>query len=38
MDIIARIIAQRDQFQARYEKKSASEADYSKQKSYVEEK
>ena len=37
LDIICRILAQRDLFQARYEKKSASEESYVKNKVYVEE-
>ncbi len=35
LDIVARILQQRDMFQARYEKKSKTEDAYVKQKSYV---
>ena len=38
LDIVSRILGQRDMFQARYEKKAASEELYVKQKVYVEEK
>ena len=37
LDIVSRILAQRDMFQARYEKKAASEETYVKNKVYVQE-
>jgi ethanolamine-phosphate cytidylyltransferase len=37
LDIVSRILGQRDMFQARYEKKAASEEVYIKNKTYVQE-
>lgn len=37
LNIVERILAQRNTYQARYEAKSAKEADYVKNKEYVEE-